>query len=95
MSNKKKQKGKLTYFLDHPQIKRHKSPGNGESPGFFNQLASGKLSNPSGSGSQPKQARPSSGSTRTRQPASTSSSSNSGSSSSSWQKAFSKGFRGD
>lgn len=94
MANKKKQKGKLTYFLDHPQIKRHKSPGNGESPGFFNQLAAGKLSNPSGSGSQPK---PSSGSTRTRQPASTSSSSssNSGSSQSSWQKAFSKSFRGD
>jgi len=91
----KKNKGKLTYFLDHPQIKRHKSPGNGESPGFFNQLASGKLANPSGSGSQPKAARPS-GSTRTRQPASTSSSSsNSGSSQSSWQKAFSKGFRGD
>lgn len=88
----KKKKGQLTYFLDHPQIKRHPSPGNGNSPGFFNQLASGKLSNPSGSGSK----------TQTRQPASTSqpssarpsSSSNSGSSQSSWQKAFSKGFKG-
>ena len=28
----KKSKNKLTYFLDHPQIKRYKSPGNGESP---------------------------------------------------------------
>lgn len=28
-----KKKGCLTYFLDHPQIKRHKSPGNGNSPG--------------------------------------------------------------
>lgn len=24
---------KLKYFLDHPQIKRHKSPGNGNAPG--------------------------------------------------------------
>lgn len=26
-------KEKLTYFLDHPQIKRYKSPGNGNAPG--------------------------------------------------------------
>lgn len=80
MANKKKQKGKLTYFLDHPQIKRHKSPGNGESPstnekdGFFNQLKSGKLSNPGGSEKKL-------GSNKNEQ--------------TSWQKAFSKGFRGD
>jgi hypothetical protein len=30
---KKKAKGCLTYFLDHPQIKRNESPGNGNSPG--------------------------------------------------------------
>jgi hypothetical protein len=30
---KKKAKGCLTYFLDHPQIKRHESPGNGNVPG--------------------------------------------------------------
>lgn len=31
---KKKEKGQtLSYFLDHPQIKRHKSPGNGNKPG--------------------------------------------------------------
>jgi hypothetical protein len=30
---KKKDKGCLTYFLDHPQIKRHESPGNGNVPG--------------------------------------------------------------
>jgi hypothetical protein len=30
---KKKSKDSLTYFLDHPQIKRHESPGNGNSPG--------------------------------------------------------------
>lgn len=29
----KKKKNELTYFLDHPQIKRHESPGNGNSPG--------------------------------------------------------------
>jgi len=30
----KKEKGqKLKYFLDHPQIKRHESPGNGNAPG--------------------------------------------------------------
>lgn len=28
-----KKKGCLTYFLDHPQIKRHESPGNGNPPG--------------------------------------------------------------
>jgi len=31
--SKKKAKGCLTYFLDHPQIKRHESPGNGNTPG--------------------------------------------------------------
>ena len=89
MSDKKK-KECLTYFLDHPQIKRHKSPGNGNSPstnakpGFFNQLASGKLRNPSGgSGSQPKQA------TGSSAPKST------GSNQAAWQKAFSKGFKGE
>ena len=30
---KKNNKDSLTYFLDHPQIKRHESPGNGNSPG--------------------------------------------------------------
>ena len=30
---KKKAKGCLTYFLDHPDIKRHESPGNGNAPG--------------------------------------------------------------
>jgi len=30
---KKKQKSELTYFLDHPQIKREPSPGNGNAPG--------------------------------------------------------------
>tara|TARA_R100001086_G_scaffold242322_1_gene169936 strand:+ start:6453 stop:6584 length:132 start_codon:yes stop_codon:yes gene_type:complete len=30
MSDSKKDK--MTYFLDPPQIKRHKSPGNGKSP---------------------------------------------------------------
>ena len=30
---KKKDKGCLTYFLDHPQITRHESPGNGNVPG--------------------------------------------------------------
>lgn len=91
MSNKKS-KGELTYFLDHPQIKRHKSPGNGNSPGFFNQMAAGKLKSPSSSSTT--QTSPSG----TRAPASTaSSSSSSGSTSgqSSWQKAFSKGFKGD
>lgn len=29
----KKAKNKLTYFLDHPQIKRHECVGNGNSPG--------------------------------------------------------------
>ena len=28
----KKPKSELTYFLDHPDIKRHPSPGNGNSP---------------------------------------------------------------
>lgn len=28
----KKKKGQLTYFLDHPSIKRNPCPGNGESP---------------------------------------------------------------
>tara|TARA_R100001086_G_scaffold242322_1_gene169937 strand:+ start:6696 stop:6965 length:270 start_codon:yes stop_codon:yes gene_type:complete len=86
-----KKKGKLTYFLDHPQIKRHKSPGNGESPGFFGKLAAGKLSNPSSD----KPTQPTQASSNTRRPASTSSTQNSGSGQSSWQKAFSKGFRGD
>lgn len=27
----KKAKSELTYFLDHPDIKRHESPGNGSS----------------------------------------------------------------
>jgi len=31
-SQSKKAKGELTYFLDHPDIKRHESPGNGSSP---------------------------------------------------------------
>ena len=30
---KKKNSTKLTYFLDHPQIKRHESVGNGNVPG--------------------------------------------------------------
>lgn len=29
----KNKKEELSYFLDHPQIKRHKSPGNGNKPG--------------------------------------------------------------
>lgn len=29
----KKKKRQLTYFLDHPQIKRNPSPGNGNAPG--------------------------------------------------------------
>lgn len=33
MAKKKKAKDNLTYFLDHPQIKRHESPGNGNTPG--------------------------------------------------------------
>lgn len=28
----KSKKNELTYFLDHPDIKRHESPGNGSSP---------------------------------------------------------------
>lgn len=50
----KKKNDELTYFLDHPQIKRNPSPGNGNSPstnepkGFFNRLAAGKLSYPRG-----------------------------------------------
>jgi len=41
MSNKKKE---LTYFLDHPQITRHKSPGNGKSPtqNYWDKLKSRK-----------------------------------------------------
>ena len=92
MSDKNK-KGKLTYFLDHPQIKRYPSPGNGNSPGFFNQLAAGKLSNPGGSQpSQPKSPR-----TQTRQPSSSRAAkpASGGSGQSAWQKAFSKGFRGE
>jgi hypothetical protein len=33
-------KKKLKYFLDHPQIKRNPSPGNGESPGFLSKMVS-------------------------------------------------------
>lgn len=33
MAKKNKKKDQLTYFLDHPQIKRHESPGNGNAPG--------------------------------------------------------------
>jgi len=33
MAKKNKAKDSLTYFLDHPQIKRHESPGNGNAPG--------------------------------------------------------------
>lgn len=29
----KSKKCELTYHLDHPQIKRHESPGNGNAPG--------------------------------------------------------------
>jgi len=32
MSSHKKGKSELSYFLDHPQIKRHESPGNGSKP---------------------------------------------------------------
>jgi len=82
-----KKKGELTYFLDHPQIKRNPSPGNGNSPGFFGQLASGKLGT-SSSASKPSDK-------QTSRPTSASSSSKpSSGSSSSWQKAFSKGFKG-
>lgn len=85
----KKNKNKLTYFLDHPHIKRYKSPGNGESPGFFNQLLSGKLTRPS-SGSSNTNPTGSSASESTA-----SSGSNSGTKQTAWQKAFSKGFRGE
>lgn len=90
----KKKKGQLTYFLDHPQIKRHPSPGNGNSPGFFNQLAAGKLSNPSGSKSKSQTRQPASTSRPSSARPSSSSGSKSGSSQSAWQKAFSKGFKG-
>ena len=33
MAKKNKKKDCLTYFLDHPQIKRHESVGNGNTPG--------------------------------------------------------------
>ena len=90
----KKNKSQLTYFLDHPQIKRHPSPGNGNSPGFFNQLASGKLSNPSGSKTQTQQPK-STNQPSSARPSSSGSSATNPSGQSSWQKAFSKGFKGD
>lgn len=34
----KKAKSELTYFLDHPDIKRHESPGNGNAPGSIGSM---------------------------------------------------------
>lgn len=70
--SKHKKKDSLTYFLDHPQIKRHPSPGNGNTPGSLaDKINFGGKSTPAPKPTQPT-------STPQPKPSSSSSSSSSG-----------------
>lgn len=52
----KKNKNELTYFLDHPQIKRYPSPGNGNAP-VLKEGSIGEKINFGGKNTKPQQDR--------------------------------------
>lgn len=84
---KKKKKEELTYFLDHPQIKRHESPGNGNNPGSLAEKINWGGKNTEVQNAKIKASKPA-------KPASGSSGSSSSSSSSGFMSSIKKAFSG-